>query len=123
MIRNVMSQKMTILCFLEKRPLTTSELTVELRLSIDTVRKRIKELKKSGRIYISGWISRVYAFEAVYSVGHEPDVPKPKLDHFRKRNSRPKAGRSEKSLEKASFRREFLDDLAFRVVSTRMFSS
>ena len=51
---NILGKKEEILDLLDKKPLTTKEISSELSISEDDIRTYLRRLKKEGRIYIIG---------------------------------------------------------------------
>lgn len=118
MKRRTAMQRQTILRLLEQSPLSVADLSAKLGISSDAIRNRLRELKNAGQVYVSGWANHLYAFERLYSIGSEPDIPKPSYADY-KQVYREQFTHPVRPTKKICFKLDFFDEFMFKVVSTR----
>ncbi len=119
MRNKVKTQKQDILDILAKKPSTVTELAVMSRLSTDTIRNRLRELKSDEQVHVSGWKPSGFTQVKIYSSGKGRDVPKLSYEELRKTQLIPAVDCCAQSANKNKtiYRRDFFDNFWLEVIT------
>lgn len=120
--------KKEIIDVLKEKPATVKELAEKTGFCRETINKHLRafrsEYRKKDRVYVAEWQEGDYAFSRVFAFGTGKDAPTPNRKIAGPKKRKPVLQLSPEPLRiktsrEVVFRREFLDDLAFRVVAGR----
>lgn len=119
MRNKVKTQKQDILDILVKNPSTVTELAIQMQVSTDTIRNRLRELKADKKIHVTGWKPSGFVQVRIYSSGKGRDVPKPSYEELRKTQLMPVVDCCAQSADKNKpvYRRDFFDNFWLDVIT------
>ena len=120
--------KKEIIDALKEKPATVKELAEKTGFCSQTINKHVRKIRvekmKNGTVYVADWLEGDYAFSRVFAFGVGKDAPTPNRKIAGPKKRKPVLQLSPEPLRiktsrEVVFIREFLDDLAFRIVARR----